>query len=67
MTTAWAKVLQNEVEQSSRVFEVLVPNFPMEPINLMDSGRKAETIERLVRTNAAAIFSLTKPDDIRDI
>ena len=67
MITAWAMVLQNEVEQSSRVFEVLVPNFPVEPINLTDSGRKAETIERLVRTNAATISSLTKPDDIRDI
>ena len=28
MTIAWAKVLQNEVDQSSRVFEVLIPNFP---------------------------------------
>ena len=67
MTTAWAKVLQNEVDQSSRVFEVLVPNFPVEPLNLMDSGRKAEAIERLVRINAATISHLTKPDDIRDI
>lgn len=67
MITAWAKVLQNEVEQSSRVFEVLVPNFPVEPIDLMDSGRKVETIERLVRTNATRISSLTKPNDILDI
>ena len=31
MTTAWAQILQNEFDQSSRVFEVLVPNFPLEP------------------------------------
>ena len=67
MVTAWARVLQNEVEQSNKVFEVLVPNFPAEPINIADPGRKAETIEQLVRTNAATISSLTKPNDIRDI
>ena len=44
--TAWAKILQNEVEQSNKVFEVLVPNFPAEPINIDDPGRKAETIEQ---------------------
>ena len=28
MNTGWAITLQDEAEQSSRVFEVLVPNFP---------------------------------------
>ena len=65
--TAWAKILQDEVEQSNRLFEVLVPNFPVEPVNLEDPAHKAETIERLVTTIAATISSLTKPDDIRDI
>ena len=57
MTTAWAKALQNEVEQSNKVFEVLVPNFPVEPVTIADPGRKAETIEQLVRTNAPTISS----------
>ena len=67
MTTGWARILQNEAEQSSRVFEVLVPNFPVDPSELVDPCRKAETIKRLVRHNASRISSLTRPDDIREI
>ena len=67
MITEWASILQDEAEQSSRVFEVLVPNFPADLKDLADSDRKAEIIERLVRNNASKIPSLTRPDDIYDI
>ena len=67
MITEWANILQDEAEQSSRVFEVLVPNFPADLKDLADSDRKAEIIERLVRNNASKIPSLTRPDDIYDI
>ncbi len=67
MTTGWARTLHNEAKQSSRVFEVLVPNFPIDPTNLDDPDRRTETIERLVRNNASRIPSLTRLDDIRDV
>ena len=67
MITGWARILQDEAEQSSRVFEVLVPNFPAKPTDLEDSDRKAGIIQRLVRNNGSRIPSLTRPDDIYDI
>ena len=67
MTTGWARTLQNEAEQSSSVFEILVPNFPIDPTNLDDPDHKAEIVDRLVRNNAARIPSLNTPDDIYDV
>ena len=45
MISEWATILQNEAEQSSRVFEVLVPNFPVDPTGLEDPSPKAEIID----------------------
>ena len=45
MINEWARTLQNEAEQSSRFFEVLAPSFPVDPTELEDPYRKAETVE----------------------
>ena len=63
MITGWARTLQHEAQQSSRVFEVLVPSFPTNPTDIGDSDRKAVTIEGLVRNNGSRVLHLTRPDD----
>ena len=63
MITGWARTLHDEAEQSSMLFEALVPNFPANPTDLEDSDRKAVIIERLVRNNGSRMLSLTRPGD----
>ena len=67
LITEWARILQDEAEQSGRVFEVLVPNFPANPTDLEDSNHKIDIIERIVRDHAFRIPYLTRNDDIYDI
>ena len=66
LITEWARILQNEAEQSGKVFEVLVPNFPASPTDLQDSDHKTGIIERIVRDNTFRIPSLNQ-DGIHDI
>ena len=66
LITEWARILQDEAEQSGRVFEVLVPSFPASPTDLQDSDHKTDIIERIVRDNAFRVPSLNQ-DGIHDI
>ena len=67
LITEWARILQDEAEQSSRVFEVLVPNFPANPTDLEDADHKTDIIERIFRDNTFRIPSFTRNGDICDI